>query len=243
MLRRILGEALATDEAVEGLLPPDADFTAKDKDKPINALHRTYSVACGLKTKALVEWIATGERQPRWFERAFRIYSRDFARQYAKKKPSLQHGVYPLVQLACAAERAAEASEILMRVLPDKKFVPAKARRIAELALSMAADPRPLRDRAERFLRANVRERIDHGGYGDVAEYTSTSQALPVSRAHRRSSSRARRASLARERSAGGRGQAGSESMSSSTGLDAHGASSMPFRTCPLSRCTRRTAR
>lgn len=27
------------------------------------------------------------------------------------------------------------------------------------------------RDRAERFLRANVRERIDHGGYGDVAEY------------------------------------------------------------------------
>ncbi|MFZ6184779.1 hypothetical protein ACOXH8_38990 [Nannocystis pusilla] len=27
------------------------------------------------------------------------------------------------------------------------------------------------RDRAERSLRANVRERIDHGGYGDVAEY------------------------------------------------------------------------
>jgi len=49
------------------------------------------------------------------------------------------------------------------------RFDPALLR--TELALSIAADPRPLRDRAERFLRANVRERIDHGSYSAVAEY------------------------------------------------------------------------
>src|SRR5689334_22426458 len=56
LLRRVLGEALATDEDVARLLPADADFTAKDFDTASNALNRTCYVASGLKTKALAEW-------------------------------------------------------------------------------------------------------------------------------------------------------------------------------------------
>ena len=153
LTRRTLAAALATDAAIAALT---------------EALG-PHETSHGLRTLALAEWIATGEPQVHWFERALTAGARHFAAATARKKPSLQYDVFPVIELACAARKYEQARAFLARILPDKEFEPTRARTPAELALALAEgapDPVGL---AERFLRANLGTALERGGYADAA--------------------------------------------------------------------------
>ncbi len=153
LTRRVLAAAFASDAAIATLTTSLGP----------------YRVAQGLRTLALAEWIATSEPQVLWFERALTAQARYFAVTTARKKPSLQYHVFPVVELACAARKFAQAQAFLTRILPDKKFEPTRARTVAELTLALAlGTPDPV-GLAERYLRANLAAELERGGYEDAA--------------------------------------------------------------------------
>lgn len=153
LTRRVLAAAFATDAAIATL----------------TASLGPYAVSQGLRTLALAEWIATSEPQVLWFERALTARARHFAVTTARKKPSLQYDVFPVVELACAARKFAQAQAFLTRILPDKKFEPTRARTVAELTLALALGAPDLVGLAGRFLRANLSTELERGGHEDAA--------------------------------------------------------------------------
>lgn len=125
-----------------------------------------HGAASALEALALAEWLASGARQRSLFEHAYALHREYFARAFAKKKPPLEHGVFPVVAAACAAERFGDAREFIATTLPGKKLDAARGRTLAELALALATLPPPQqREAAERFLRARLREPLEHGGW------------------------------------------------------------------------------
>ncbi len=153
LTRRVLAAAFATEAAITTL----------------TASLGPYPVSQGLRTLALAEWIASGEPQVLWFERALTARARHFAATTARKKPSLQYDVFPVIELACAARKFEQARAFLTRILPDKNFDPTRARTVAELTLALAdAAPDPV-GLAERFLRANLSTELERGGNEDAA--------------------------------------------------------------------------
>lgn len=127
-----------------------------------------YDVARALTTLALADWIAEGTPQPARFAEAHATMRRCFDLTYARKKPSMEHGVLPVVELACAASRFDEAKRFLAAVTPDKAYDPTKARTIAELTLALAEGTASAA-LAERFLRANLAGALERGGHVDAA--------------------------------------------------------------------------
>ncbi|MDC0719100.1 hypothetical protein [Nannocystis bainbridge] len=153
MVRRVLAAAFSSDVAITTL----------------TASLGPFHVSQGLRTLALAEWIATSEPQVLWFERALTAQARCFAVTTARKKPSLQFNVFPVIELACAARKFEQARAFLTRILPDKKFEPTRACTVAELTLALAdgaPDPVGL---AERFLRANLSTALEGGCYEHAA--------------------------------------------------------------------------
>ncbi len=124
-----------------------------------------HAAASALEALALAEWLATDARQRPLFDHAYALHRRHFAEAFGKKKPSLLHGIFPVVTAACAAERFDEARRFLDTTVPEKKLDAARGRTVAELALALATLPPPQREPAERFLRANLREPLEHGGW------------------------------------------------------------------------------
>ncbi|APR87987.1 hypothetical protein A7982_13336 [Minicystis rosea] len=153
LTRRVLSEADSS-----GAIDEEADADEEG----------LFRAASAMSTLALAEWIATGEHQRALFDRAYAFSSRYFARS-RKQKPSLKYGVFSVVTAAVAAERFDDAKRFLESTVPDKKLDPAKSRTVAELALALATVPAPHTDAAERFLRSNLAERLEHGGYIDAA--------------------------------------------------------------------------
>jgi hypothetical protein len=124
----------------------------------------------GFLALGLGDWMATGERQSETLGTAHEVYLRYFAVAPERKKPSLEYGIFPVLRLACAAERLEAANAFIDEHLGTKPISPSKARTIAELCRGLASDSTPHEELGRRYLRAHVGRTLSGGRYLEAAE-------------------------------------------------------------------------
>jgi hypothetical protein len=125
----------------------------------------------GFLALGLGDWMATGERQSETLGTAHELYLRYFAVAFKRKNPGLEYGIFPVLRLACAAERLEAANAFIDEHLGTKPLTPSKARTIAELCRGLVSDSTPHEELGQRYLRAHVGRTLSGGRYLDCAEH------------------------------------------------------------------------